>query len=167
MRTLLGFLIFWSPLVTRALGTSECPASVNISYSILIPASEKRLERLRGHVNPDVYRIALKARQKIVGTVPEKLQNLAFEFERNVGGVCQYVRSNGDVGRIKLYRRRGVEYLRVYFPFPEIEVHTVHVLEKVTERGIKVDDRPITAVRVKIGSQSYQVGWAYSLSVEP
>lgn len=167
MRTLLGFLILCSPLVTRALDTSQCPNTLNLSYAHLIPASEKRIERLRRHANPDVYRLALKARQTIIRTGPEMLQNLAFKFDQGAAGICKYRRSSEGQGRIEIYSRRGVDYLRVLFPFSGLEVFTVHPLERVTERGIKIDYRPTTVVQVKVGSQSYQVGWAYSLSVEP
>ncbi len=167
MRTILGLLILCSPIVTRAVDTSDCPNSIGISYANLIPASEKRIEGLRRHSNPEVYRLALKAHQTIIRTGPDKLKELAFKFDQGKAGVCKYRRSSGAEGRIEIYSRHGVDYLRVYFPFSGIEVYTVHLLERVTERGIKIDYRPTTVVQVKVGSQSYQVGWAYSLSIEP
>jgi hypothetical protein len=167
MRTLIGFLILCSPLVTHAAGPSRCPNNIEVSYEGLIPVSEQKVERLRRSSNPEVYREAVRARDILIRTAPEKVQNLAFKFSEDAGGVCNYKRNGGGEGRLEIFARAGTSYLRVFLPFRGLELYTDHELSRLSGRDLKVDYRPTTPIEIKVGSRAYHVGWAYSLSLNP
>jgi hypothetical protein len=167
MRTLIGFLILCSPLVTHAADPSRCPNNIQIGYEGLIPVSEQKVERLRRNSNPEVYREAVRARDTIIRTAPEKVRNLAFKFSEDAGGVCSYKRNGGGEGRLEIFARAGISYLRAFLPFRGLEIYTDHELTRLSERDLKAVYRPTTPIEIKIGTRAYHVGWAYSLTLKP
>lgn len=164
MVALLGFLILVSPAVF-AVEVSQCPNNVGLGYGSLIPVSEEKIERLRRNPNPEVYRSARKAYETIIRTAPEKYGDLAFRLDESEAGMCRYKRHGGVDGGLEIFSRGGTDFLRVYLPFRGIEVFTNHEIQRLSDRGLRIDYRPTTVIFVKTGGRTYHVGWAYSLTV--
>ena len=153
------FILALSPSA-YAVDTSICPVRIRLGYEDLIPVSEQRLEKLRR--NPTVYARAVAAREAVIQTPLDKLQDFSFELAQRKSGVCHY-RSGQQA--LEIYSRDGIDFMRVWLPVGPHQVFTAHVLDRISLRGIRVVYRPTTPLLLKVESRSYAIGWAYSMEL--
>lgn len=165
MQKLIGALIFCFPLAVHALEDSDCPNSIEVSYESLIPVSEQRVERLKRSTNAEAYPTAVRARDAIIATQPEKVQGMAFKYSSMESGSCIFRREGGE-GHLQISARGETKTLRVYLPFRGLEMYADYPLTRVNGNGLRLEYHPTSPIQVVAGARAYQVGWTYSISAE-
>ncbi len=166
MPALLGLMFLLNSVTSHALSEAECPDELTISYVSLIPVPKARIESLRDSAGPEVFEQARAAQQAIVDLPPSKLEDLSFNFSNDDGGICRYRRAGRGFGKLEIFNDAGSLKLRVWLPIRDFELYTDHAIARLRSKVLRIDYRPTTDLNLKLGPNAYQIGWAYSLTVE-